>query len=120
MAIPAALACAPRASAPTVDLTVLELRVQAREGEIRGLQERAKADSRHNPTRLAIDLDGLRERLMVLRRQLDLIKAAGPVPDPQTITDFESAHETLVIALREFKTRYDDSPTLIPSEASRR
>lgn len=106
LTVPAWLACAPRPTAPMVDLTVLELRVRARAGEIEGLKERAKADSRHNPTRLSIDLDGLQERLMVLRRQLDLLKAAGPAPDAQTIADFERSHEALVIALREFRERY--------------
>lgn len=108
LVVPVGLGCGPRPSPPTVDLAVLDLRVRARAGDIEVLKERAKADSRHNPTRMAIDLDGLQEHLMVLRRQLDLLKAAGPTPDPQTILDFENAHETLVIALREFRARYKD------------
>lgn len=114
LTVPAWLACAPRPTGPTVDVAVLELRVRARAGEIEGLKERAKADSRHNPTRLAIDLDGLQERLMVLRRQLDSLKAAGPAPEEQAVADFERAHEALVIALREFNARYNK-----PAEPSR-
>ncbi|TXH23104.1 MAG: hypothetical protein E6Q99_08325 [Elusimicrobia bacterium] len=100
------LACERAVPPPTMDLAALALRVEARAAEINGLKEKAKADSRHNPTRVAIALDGLQERLLVLRRQLDTLKAAGPTPDAQLLMDFENAYTDLSASLREYKALY--------------
>ncbi|MBK6879777.1 MAG: hypothetical protein IPN65_08770 [Elusimicrobia bacterium] len=106
----AGLVACGKAAPPAVDLEALVLRVEARAAEINGLKEKAKADSRHNPTRVAIALDGLQERLLVLRRQLDTLKAAGPTPDDQLLVDFENAYTDLAAALREYKALYLSPP----------
>ena len=106
----AGLVACGKAAPPAVDLEALVLRVEARAAEINGLKEKAKADSRHNPTRVAIAVDGLQERLLVLRRQLDTLKAAGPTPDDQLLVDFENAYTDLAAALREYKALYLSPP----------
>jgi hypothetical protein len=106
----AGLVACGKASPPAVDLGALALRVEARAAEINGLKEKAKADSRHNPTRVAIALDGLQERLLVLRRQLDTLKAAGPSPHEHLLIDFENAYTDLAAALREYKALFLSPP----------
>ena len=93
-------------SGPAVDITVLELRVQARVGEIAVLKERVRADTRQNPTRSEIDLSDLQERLTAVRVRLDALKAAEPSPPESAQRDFEQADDNLKGTIREFKARY--------------
>ncbi len=89
-----------------VDLTVLELRVRARESEIAGIKERVRADTRHNTTHIEIDLSDLNERLTAVRVRLDALKASSPAPTETSVREFDQAYDELRGAVREFKSRY--------------